>query len=306
MQPFASGFLEQLYLVFLHIIIAIAMTMLVSHHALLLRLPAYLVRLFERPPAQPFRFLDLPPEIRNMVYGHLSDQYWITRDRVARRQTGAIFADAFLYLNKQVYREAMHVLVPRMIGGLFRIVVRQNQYLHSTESVLRVKSSFNAKMQKNWHFLLYTRTILLDICFLNYDWLDWSAQGQRESHGVRTLKRNIEMVCVTWLAKMPNLRTIKIGFLGKRSITRDWVPLCPAKDRIPGLLRPLKVIRRKNPRIVIQMPEDCPISTAELAKQQEDTPWSVESKEGLEDMSERLEDLTVLVERMTMDGGFVQ
>ena len=66
------------------------------------------------------------------------------------------------------------------------------------------------------------------------------------------------------------------------------------------------MVRRKNPGIVIQMPEDCPISTAELAKQQEDTPCSVESKEGLEDMSERVEDLTVLVERMTMDGGFVQ
>ena len=115
------------------------------------------------------------------------------------------------------------------------------------------------------------------------------------------------MVCVTWLAKMPNLRTIKIGFLGKQSASSDLVPLSPAKHRIPSLLRPLKVVRRENPEIVVEMPEDCPISTAELAKQQEGMPWSVESNEGFEDMRERLEDLTALTEgRMTMDGGFVQ
>ena len=66
------------------------------------------------------------------------------------------------------------------------------------------------------------------------------------------------------------------------------------------------MVRREKPGVVVQMPEDCPISTAELAKQQEDMHWRQEMQERLEDTTESLEDLKALVEgRMTMDGAFV-
>ena len=267
MQPFACAVLKLLCLFVFMMMIWIVMKMLASIHAHP-HLPAYLVHLFARP--QPFRFMDLPPELRNMVYAHLSDRYWITWTRVIRRQRGAVLADAFLYLNKQVHREAMHVLVPRANGELrIKVCAMQNEDAHSQESILRITDSFHKAMQKRWAILLHVRTIHLDICWLDYDWLDWSGWGSGGSLGVDMLKLDIEMVCVLWLAKMPNLRTIKIGLLGGQTDANGWVPFFPARDRIPGLLRPLKVVRRRNPGVVVEMPEGCPISTAELAELQQ-------------------------------------
>ena len=308
MEPLVSVSLELLYLYFLTMINSIAMGMQASLHALLRLLPAYLMRLFERPPAQPFRFLDLPPELRNMVYGHLSDRFWITHRRVIRRQRRAVLADAFLYLNKQVYGEAMHVLGLRMKGvHRIKICAVPSQDLHSTESFLRVPSPFNASMQKRWPILLYTHTIHLDISWLHVDWLYPSRQGPREILNVRLLKgESIQMACVSWLVKMPNLRTIKIGFFGGLGHSRLYFPLYPSKHRVPGLLRSLKVLRRERPEVVIQMPEVCLISTGELARQQEDMPWWLEVHERLEYMTEGPEDATALVEGLvTMDGGFM-
>ena len=66
------------------------------------------------------------------------------------------------------------------------------------------------------------------------------------------------------------------------------------------------MVRREKPEVVVQMPKDCPISTAELAKQQEGMPWRQELQERLEDTTESLEDLKALIEgRMTMDGAYV-
>ena len=271
-----------------------------------------LIQFFDQPPVPPFRFLDLPPEVRNIVYGYLSDRYWITwgqfvRRQVTRRQKRAIRADAFFYLNKQIYEEATHVLVSRKPDVFCTDLYPRVRRCHpSPESHLENASWAIGRLQKGWNILRRLRTIKLNIFWVNYDWLEWSEQGQKDSRWVRELKKDIEMMCVFGFAKMPELRTIKICFRGARKDSRQWIPLSPAKHRIPSLLRPLKAVRREIPGVVVEMPEDCPISTAELAKQQEDCPWFVDLQERLEDNYEKLENLKASMEgRMMKDGEFL-
>ena len=291
-----------LYLPPLCYLVLITMLLLLTMMILLLTMMILILMgmiwILEWLPSQPFRFLDLPPELRNMVYEHLSDRYCITRDQVIRRQERAKLADAFLYVNKQIYEEAMHVLVPRM-NDVFHIMIHPAQIQDPPSTIFHRdgKSWDVAALQRIWHTLQHTRTIHLEIIWWIDDWLDLSEQDLKDSLTIRTLKEEIEMVCGLRLAKMPNLRTIKISFSG------FYGPLCPPKHRIPGLLRPLKVVRRKNPGVVIELPEDCPISTAELAKQQRDIPGFVVSREGFEDMNERIVNSMALKEgRMTIDG----
>lgn len=70
------------------------------------------------------------------------------------------------------------------------------------------------------------------------------------------------------LSELPQLRRISLS----------WHPLdmlmehaSPPRHKIPTLLRPLKIVRRALPGLIINMPVDSPISTTELAEQQKDS-----------------------------------
>ena len=81
------------------------------------------------------------------------------------------------------------------------------------------------------------------------------------------LEANVETVC-TSLTGLPNLRRVKVLFVMQSP--HSLRTRAPAKHRIRILLRPLKLLRRANPDIVVEMPAYCPISTAELAELQKD------------------------------------
>ena len=66
---------------------------------------------------------------------------------------------------------------------------------------------------------------------------------------------------------MPDLQTVKISFLTEEDWP-GWSPRSIAKYRMLDLLRPLRMIRRENPEVVVEMPDGCPVSTAELAARQ--------------------------------------
>ncbi|CAD6590135.1 MAG: hypothetical protein ASARMPRED_004578 [Alectoria sarmentosa] len=207
---------------------------------------------------QPFRFLDLPPKIRNLVYDHHFALYrtpWYHQQARER----AMLPDAILNVNRQVYEEASHALYSRVM-----FVVRAT----GRANVPGDQRSFARLVRKMPNFLRHITIISLEILWPRSGWADFSGKGERNGRLVTELNKKIKTVC-TSLTKMPTLRIIKVFFLVEESLRPSW-PLIPARHRIPGLLSPLKLVRRANPEIVVELPDCCPISTAELAEQQKD------------------------------------
>ena len=138
------------------------------------------------------------------------------------------------------------------------------------KSVYSVQRPIAVKLQQMSHVLIRMRVIRLEIRWPDYSWLAWSEAGGRRGHPIRQLKENVETVCA-YFAGMPNLQTVKISFLTEEDWP-GWSPLRTAKYRMLDLLRPLRMIRRENPEVVVEMPDGCPVSTAELATRQKRVP----------------------------------
>ncbi|KAF6222409.1 hypothetical protein HO133_001495 [Letharia lupina] len=224
----------------------------------LTRLHVYIVHLLERPS---FRFLDLPPEIRKLVYHHHFTLYRTSWYYRKFRQT-PMLPDAILNVNRQVYEEASHALYSEVV-----FVIRTT----GTPNVHGDRTPFAGVTRAIPHVVKHVATIHLEIQCPRSGRHGRSGKDEGRGRSVTALKTNIKTVCAS-LAKLPNLRTIDITFLAEDS-SGSLRPRAPAKFRIPVLLRPLKLVRRANPDIVVQMPDYCPISTAELAEQQRECPW---------------------------------
>lgn len=225
----------------------------------LLCLYTHIMRLFEKP--HPFRFLDLPPEIRNLVYHH---HFTLYRNPLYPKQLRkmAMLPDAILGVNRQVYEEASHSLY----SG-FSFVIRITDGANEQDQ----KKSFAGPVRKMPHILRHMTTIDIVVYWPSFDWSFPSGKSEVRDRSLMDLETSIETVC-TSLAKVPKSRTIRFHFLVEGS-SRSPRPLSPAKHRVLDLLRPLKAVRRANPGVVVKMPHYCSISTAELVEEQQEDHW---------------------------------
>ena len=228
----------------------------------LFRRPASIIRLFIgwlQQVRQPFRLMDLPPELRNAVYGHLADEYWAAWRRNEKRPP-----HAWLRVNKQVYQEAMRVLY-KDVHCIFEINAEFNlaQCYPKVVVVHRgEKRTFAGLMRRHWRALGHTHTVWLNIDLPHQTRTNWFDPGFK----FIILEIRIATVCAWYLVKMPALRTVRVFFFGKKY--GAWglrAPLCPPVQHIPGLLGPLTLVKRENPGVVMQVPGYHPVSTAMLS-----------------------------------------
>ena len=187
-----------------------------------------------------FRFLDLPPEIRVMVYDvyfarHRKDWYRKPIEQILMHP-GAIFK-----VNKLIRQEASHALYSNMSP----VVI-----IAGTVNVWGGRGSYGQLMQKSAHVLKYMHDICLEFrgpCQHCHD-------KPLHSQYARQLETNIAAVC-TLLAEMPNLQTARIFFVG--------IP----QSQMVSVLKPLMIVRRANPRVVLEVPWESPVKAEGLAEQ---------------------------------------
>lgn len=178
-----------------------------------------------------------------------------------------------------------------------------------TSSIFDRAESLLSKIEKHKSLLAHVRNVGLEI-----DWPRWSwyaaAGRKRRFEGMVALLENMETICLA-LTYLPDLRTLTIIWhaspmfenpAGDDPRMGPVITACPhtqllnpPKSQITVLLRSLKIIRRARPEIMIKMPTDGPISSAELAQLQQDSrsPELNRARETEEDLIEMRENLAL-------------
>ena len=211
---------------------------------------AYLLCLPRKPPRprQPFRFLELPPELRNTVYHHYFRHYWEWREFVEKYPDMLL---ELLYVSKQVREEASYVLYSRCV---INIQITRSTNVEGGKVPWATTERMLSHFLRFSDFLKFSGKINLQICWpqanagFPYD------GGRVHQLSVAQIKRNIHKVCA-FLATMPAIRTIQIELL-LEDHWDYWKPVSLVEDLFLDLLKPLELVRRAHPEVKIQMYED--------------------------------------------------
>ncbi len=234
-------------------------------------------RLF-RKKEPPFRLLDLPRELREEIYWHVLPSYIFRPERSGQFKPPQPIN--ILYTSHQIWEEATYTLYlrKRLVFVVGERVWRSDPW--KNPPTYRAALLLD-RMWRHKTLLANVRNVALEI-----DWPEWSwycpSPGKHERFGgMKVFLANLETLCLA-IQYLPQMHTLTI----------DWQRR-PPTYRIPVLLRPLKVIRRSRPEVVVEMPVDSPISSAKLAEQQRDSefPEVDLQQEANEDLAEMQGDL---------------
>lgn len=239
-----------LHLAVIIIIIASTAWIAAQSHSKLSSLHSHLTRLLQKRPAQPFRLLDLPLEIRNQIYTH----HFSPPSTTFHQKTSPT---AILTLNQQIRTEASqtlsHLIFTLDIAGTadVRGLVRPFPGLPCPLSLaLAHKPIVRLRISMPW---------LVEGC--------QSYGSKQRRANLTSFTQNITSVCGS-LAKARALRRIEVRF-DERTDSRFEA----SRQRMVHLLRPLTVVRRANPKVVVEMPGGCVVSSEELAEVQGGRVW---------------------------------
>lgn len=185
---------------------------------------------------KPFRFLDLPPELRNIIYEHHFALYRTPEYRDNFRNK-AMLPDAILGVSRQIYEEASHVLYHNI------------EFTFNITDGTKVNGETFARMVPI-HVLRHTNSVILEFYWPRSDLHDSFDKAEMRVQSFKDLKANIETAC-TALAGMPDLRAMRITFIVPGP-SLSLKSLSLRKYLLRSLLRPLEQIRRANPELVVE------------------------------------------------------
>ena len=225
-----------------------------------------------------FPFLQLPPEIRNMVYRfHLPNDRVTYRSMAASRLLQSLNrplrrTEGFdiLFTNKQIHKEALYLLCTEKTF-VIEISSLSIDFLSSSP-----ETSGLDLIVPNPDMYQSIRHIELHIDWSSYARLSCPPLSPQRSRisPVESLDDNMATVCQQ-LPRFQQLRSIDVTwtssvFLITAFSTRILIRIPISEAKILVLLRPLKQIRRMFPGLPIRLPEDSPVSSSALAEQQEE------------------------------------
>ena len=239
------GWLFSSIAVFICWLIADALDILEAISEIVSHLYTITMRPRPRVPKPPFRFLDLPAEIRVMIYEHHFAPY--REDWCQKLVEGTLrYPDPLLAVNRQIRQEASHVLYSKMrpvmliFGTSFFFGDSQTMYRLVQRALPILKHMTKVCLQIKWPLYCYSGL--------------WSP-----NRCVRSAKLNIAAACAL-MTGMPDLQSVTIRFLAdgrERLVVLERLML-------RSLRRKMRLLEIKNPRVVIEWPQEATAESTEL------------------------------------------
>lgn len=216
-----------------------------------------------------FSFLQLPAEVRDMIYHHcLTSETIVPRYSAWTKRWTPI---DLLYVNRTIYNEAFFHLYTK---GEFVLVIRPESLfaLASCWATNDISASVGLELFfKTKRILDLIRHIRLEIHWpsVQYSTLMDRKISRRAPTTDNMLKRTIRTTGAM-LSELPALRTIDVSWYHMTVCPWELAKVAPPDYKIPVWLRGLKQVRRKDEKVLIRMPSTGPVSTEELAQGQGD------------------------------------
>ena len=216
-----------------------------------------------------FSFYHLPAEIRNLIYHH-----HLTSEKIPPRHvalTKRWTPINLLYVSRTVYNEAFFHLYT---NGEFVLAIRPESIfgLATCRGTSDIAADVGLEtFVKSQKILNLIRHIDLEIHWPSVEYSQFmDCISDKTAPTMDSMLRHTIGAVGAMLSRLSGLRTVNISWFHMTVRASDPTEAAPPHYKIPGWLRGLKQIRRNNQNVLVRMPWKGPVSTEELAKEQED------------------------------------